>query len=96
MFGKMKELMEMKNQADKIKRELEATDVECEEVRGIKITMNGAQAIKAIDIDPMMLGEKNKEKLQKDLMRSFNGAVKKSQTVAATKMRALMPGLPGF
>ena len=96
MFDKMKQLMEMKKQADQIKRELDAVNVECTDVRGIKITMNGSQDIKSLEIDPSLLGADNKSKLETELLRSFNAAVKKSQMVAAQKMKNLMPGFPGL
>ncbi|VAX37622.1 hypothetical protein MNBD_UNCLBAC01-1640 [hydrothermal vent metagenome] len=93
MFGKMKELMEMKKQADKIKKELDVIFVEVEEVRGIKITINGSQKFKVIDIDEELLSSGNKIRLEKDLLRSINAAVKKSQNTAAQKMQAVMPGM---
>ena len=43
MFDKVKKLMEMKKQADILKKELEATMIEVQETRGIKVVVNGAQ-----------------------------------------------------
>ena len=96
MFDKMKQLMEMKKQTDLIKRELEANNIESEDVRGIKIVMNGAQNIKSVEIEASLLGAENKKKLESDLLRSFNSAVRKSQNLAAEKMKSLMPGFPGL
>lgn len=96
MFDKMKQVMEMKRQADKIKKELEATSVELEEIRGIKIRINGAQKFKSIDIDQSLLDSINKPKFETDLLRSMNAAIKKSQAVAAEKMKSVMPGMPGL
>ena len=96
MFDKMKQLMEMKKQADQIKRELEANSIESEDVRGIKIVINGAQNIKSVEIEPTLLGADNKKRLESDLLRSFNAAVRKSQNLAAEKMKTLMPGFPGL
>ncbi len=95
MFGKMKELMEMKKQADKIKKELDAVDVEVQEVRGITIAINGSQRFRSVSIDDSLLTVSNKAKLEKDLLRSLNAAIQKSQHVAAKKMQAVMPGLGG-
>lgn len=96
MFGKMKELMEMKKQADRIKKELDAAIVEVEEVKGIRIKINGSQIIKDIHIEEDVL-TKGRERIQSDVMRSVNAAIKKSQGLAAEKMRSMMPaGFPGM
>ena len=96
MLDKMKQLMEMKRQADQIKRELDAERVECEDVQGIKIVMNGAQYMQLIEVDESLLNPAAKNQFQKDLLRSVNGAIAKSQQVAAQKMKSMMPGFPGI
>ena len=93
MFDKMKQLMEMKKQADQIKRELDQITVEVNDVQGIRIVVSGAQDFRSLDIDENLLGKENKIRLQSDLQKSINAAVKKSQTAAAQKMAAFMPGL---
>ncbi len=96
MFDKMKQLMEMKKQADQIKRELDASSVEVTEVRGIKIVINGSQDIQSLELDESLLGASNKSRLEGDLKKSLNAAIKKSQMLAAQKMKNLMPGFPGL
>ena len=97
MFDKMKELMEMKKQADQIKRELDAITIEYNDVRSIKIVINGSQDIKSLEIEEGLLNPANKKRLESDLLRSINGAVKKSQQMAAQKMKNLLPGgFPGL
>ncbi len=91
MLDKMKQLMEMKRQADQIKKELDAIVVETEEVRGIRIDITGSQVVRTLRIDPEMIRPENKERLEKDLLRSINAAVKKAQTTAAQKMAQVMP-----
>jgi DNA-binding protein YbaB len=93
MFDKMKQLMEMKGQADRLKKELDAVSLDITEVRGIKITITGSQEIRSIEIDETLLTAANKKRLESDLMRSLNVATKKVQQVAAQKMMAAMPGL---
>mgnify|MGYP001589684834 CR=1 FL=1 len=93
MFDKMKQLMEMKGQADRLKKELDAVTLDITEVKGIKIAITGSQEIRAIDIDESFLVVANKKRLEVDLMRSFNVATKKVQQVAAQKMMAAMPSL---
>lgn len=97
MFDKVKQMMEMKKQADEIKKQLDAIEVEVHEVRGIKIVITGSQTFKSIEIEEKHLGAANKDRFQKDLTRSLNEAIKKSQFQAALKMKALMPqGFPGL
>jgi len=43
MFDKMKNLMELKKQADRIKRELDYMTTEVNTIDGIKIVISGAQ-----------------------------------------------------
>jgi len=93
MFDKMKQLMDMKKQADRLKKELDAVTLDIAEVKGIKIAITGAQEIRSIEIDEMFLSPANKKRLESDLMRSLNAATKKVQQVAAQKMMAAMPGL---
>ncbi len=97
MLGKMKDLMSMKKQADKIKKELDACTVEYDNIRGIKVTINGSQCIKSIEIDEGRINPEFKSRLEQDIMRSINGAIGKSQSVAAKKMKDVMPGgFPGL
>jgi DNA-binding YbaB/EbfC family protein len=96
MFNQMKDLMEMKKQADRLKKELEAVTSEVNEVRGIKIVINGAQHFKSLEIDEGLVDAGNKKRLEADLLRSVNAAIKKSQGLAAQKMKAVMPGFPGM
>ncbi len=96
MFNKMKELMEMKKQADRIKKELDASLVEVNEVSGVKIVVNGSQNFKSLEIDEALVSAGDAKRLEKDILRSVNAAIKKSQDLAARKMRAVMPGLPGM
>ena len=92
MLDKMKQLMEMKRQADVIKRELDAVTVDVQDVRGIRITINGSQNFRSIEIDETLLNAANKARLQAELLRSLNAAIAKSQGVAAQKMKSILPG----
>ena len=96
MFDKMKQMMEMKRQADSIKKELESTFVEVEEINGLRIRISGAQKFKGIEFGEKFLESRDSARLEKDLLRSLNAAIKKSQQVAAEKMKTVMPGFPGM
>jgi DNA-binding protein YbaB len=97
MFDQVKKLMEMKKQADILKKQLEATIIEVQETRGIKVVVNGAQIFQSIDIEESLLNAGNKNRIQMDLLKNMNTAVKRSQQAAANKMKS-MPGfnLPGL
>ena len=97
MFDQVKKLMEMKKQADILKKQLEATIIEVQETRGIKVVVNGAQMFQSIDIEEGLLNAGNKNRIQMDLLKNMNTAVKRSQQAAANKMKS-MPGfnLPGL
>lgn len=96
MFDQMKQMMEMKRQADRIKKELDALIIEANDVSGIDIEITGSQTIRSINIDEDLIKPENKARLEKDLLRSLNAAVKKSQTMAAQKMAGSMPKIPGM
>jgi DNA-binding protein YbaB len=97
MFDQVKKMMELKKQADQLKKELEATIIEVNEVRGIKAVVNGAQIFQSIEIEEGLLTPANKNRVQMDLLRTINNGIKKSQQAAANKMKN-MPGfnLPGM
>lgn len=96
MFDKMKQIMEMKKQADKIKRELDSTSVECDVIKGIKVVINGSQDVRSIEIEDEFFSAQSRQSLEKDLQKAVNAAIKQSQQLAAQKMKEVMPGLPGM
>ncbi|MDP8212460.1 MAG: YbaB/EbfC family nucleoid-associated protein [Candidatus Zapsychrus exili] len=96
MFDKMKQLMEMKKQADQIKRKLDVTDADVNEVSGVKITINGSQCFKSIEIDDSLITIENKKNLQDSILKSLNAAIKASQSLAASEMKGMLPGFPGL
>ena len=87
MFDKMKKLMELKQQADKLKKELEKISIEYNEVRGIKIKLNGAQMFQAIEVEESWFTLQQKARFQTELIKAVNMAIKKSQKEAAIQMQ---------
>ena len=97
MFDKMKGLFEMQKKMQEVKRELENTNFEIQSSDGlVKITMNGAQEIKGIVIKDNF-NEAQRPQLENALKDTFNRAIKRSQEVAAQKMKDVtginLPGL---
>ena len=99
MFDQMKKLMELKKQADNLKRELEKVIIEYNDVRGIKIKLNGAQMFQSIEVEDSWLDPKQKIRFQVEILRAVNMAIKKSQKEAAVQMQKTgglnIPGLMG-
>ena len=97
MFDKMKGLFEMQKKMQEVKRALEDTNFDLQSSDGaVKITMNGSQEIKEIVIKGN-LEESEKARLASSLKDTFNRAIKRSQEVAAQKMKEVtgfnIPGL---
>ena len=97
MLDKMKALFEMQKKMQEIKRELENTNFDIQSSDGlVKITMNGSQEVKEITIKDN-LGESEKARLESSLKDTFNRSIKRSQEVAAQKMKDVtgfnIPGL---
>ena len=97
MFDKMKGLFEMQKKMQEVKRELDNVNFDIQSSDGVvKITMNGAQEIKDVVIKDN-LGELEKSRLAGSLKDTFNRAIKRSQEVAAQKMKEVtgfnIPGL---
>lgn len=90
MLDKMKQMMELKHQADRLKRELDAITVEVSDVPGIRINISGSQEFRSIEIAPDLLGQEKKSDLERQLLRSLNTAIKKAQQTAAQRMAETM------
>ncbi|MDD5729711.1 MAG: YbaB/EbfC family nucleoid-associated protein [Candidatus Omnitrophica bacterium] len=96
MFDKMKALMDMQRKMQDIKRQLENTVFEAESSNGlVKITMNGSQEIKDVKINGDLKTMESLS-LEQAIKDSLFKAIKKSQTVAADKMKEVTGmNLPG-
>ncbi len=97
MFDKMKQLMEMQKKMQEMKRELEAAAFEAASADGtVKVTMNGAQEVNEVKIQAD-LANTEKANLESALKDAYNRAIKRSQALAAEKMKQItgfnIPGL---
>lgn len=81
MFGKLKDLAEMKKQASQMRATLAQEQVEVEN-HGIKIVMSGNQEVISVKINHELTSEDQ----EKYLKEAFNEAVKKVQRLMAQKM----------
>ncbi len=97
MFDKMKALLDMQKKMQEMKLELDNTNFEIQSPDGlVKITMNGSQEVKEISIKGD-LEEIEKANLEKAIKDAFSMAIKRSQDIAAGKMKDItglnLPGL---
>ncbi|HPT07231.1 MAG TPA: YbaB/EbfC family nucleoid-associated protein [Candidatus Omnitrophota bacterium] len=97
MFDKMKQLMDLQKQMQQMKRELDNTyfDVTSSD-NTLTITMNGSQEVRDVVLQRAPQ-ELDKAKLENAIKDAYNRGIKKSQTVAAEKMKGMtglnVPGL---
>lgn len=83
-------MYELQKQARQLKKELKNTHIEAE-VDGVVVIVDGEQEVVSIqfpEAEPL-----NLKKLNESLIKALNKAIKKSQQVAAEKMKPLMGGL---
>jgi DNA-binding protein YbaB len=90
MFGKLKQLKDLRSQAKTMQSVLAEEKVELEK-NGIKLSMNGNMEVTDIKIESD-LSKEEIARISKDL---FNDAVKKTQRIMAKKMQE-MGGFPGL
>ena|SRR3989338_7569429 len=97
MFDKMKAMLDMQKKMQEMKRELENTTFEIISLDGVvKITMTGAQEVKEVSITQDLIGIE-KQILEKAVKDVYNKGIKRSQEVAAEKVKNItgfnIPGL---
>lgn len=91
MFGKMGDAYRLQKQAKKIKKELGNVHV-FSESGGVKVTVTGEQELHSIE----WVGEGEQpsfDVMSKHIILAGNKALKKSQEVAAERMKEVMGGL---
>lgn len=87
MFDKMKQLYELKKQADQMKKELEAEVIEVQH-GDVKVKVNAAQKILNLDFPSDIDHDK--------LRDAVNKANEEAQKIAAKKMQGMMGGMGGL
>lgn len=94
MFNKLKQIQDLKSQANQIKKALAEETVEGSGSWGkVKITMDGNQEVKKVEIADDLLGDK--AKLESAILEATNDSIKKVQKVMAQKM-SQFGGFPGL
>jgi nucleoid-associated protein EbfC len=98
MFDKIKQIQQLKEQADQMKQLLAQETVQADAAHGkVSIVMNGNQEIVGLSIDNEMLRPEKKDETEKAIKEAANEAIQKSQRVMAQKIQGLgglnLPGL---
>jgi DNA-binding protein YbaB len=95
MFEKIKDIYSLQKQAKEVKKELKNTHVEAE-VDGVVAVVDGEQEI--ISIVFTQDENVNWKRLAENTVKALNKGIKKSQQIAAEKMKPIMGGLniPGL
>lgn len=94
MFNKLKQIKDLKSQANQIKNALSGETAEGVGAWGkVKITMDGNQEVKKVEISDELLSDKNK--LESAVAEATNDAIKKIQRIMAQKMSEF-GGFPGL
>jgi len=105
-MNKLKDLYQLQKQAKQIREKLQNTHIEAE-IEGVKVVVDGQQEIVKVQISDSACEEahkdnfKNKKKLEENLVKALNKAVKRSQQIGAEEMKGVMGdmglgGLPGM
>ncbi|MFH1047185.1 MAG: YbaB/EbfC family nucleoid-associated protein [Patescibacteria group bacterium] len=98
MFNKLKQVKDLRDKAKQLQSMLAEEKVEGTAAWGkVKINMDGNQTVLGVEIDPELLKESERTKLQEAVKDAFNDATKKAQRRMIEKMKASgdlnVPGL---
>lgn len=90
-------MYQLQKKAKQIKKDLANLHIEAE-FEGVTVIINGEQEVIEVKIADELMAPENKMKLEKALLTAFNKAIKKSQEIAAERMRDVMGdmGIPGL
>jgi len=95
----MRQAQQMQESMQKAQAELANVEVTGESGGGmVKVTMNGKHEVRAVRIDPKMMGD-DKDMLEDLMAAAVNDAVHKVEARVQEKMSGLMAGMqlpPGF
>ncbi|MBU1203014.1 YbaB/EbfC family nucleoid-associated protein [Patescibacteria group bacterium] len=88
MFNKLKQYNDLRKQASTLKSAMAQETVEVEN-RAVKLTMDGNQDIKSLDIKEEYLSKDKKSELEKEIINAISDAIKKVQRKMAMKMQEM-------
>ena len=98
-LDRLNQARELKSKLDKAQKELSNTIVEASSGKGaVKVTMDGQQNIKSLEISPKVIDPEKPELLEELVLKAVSEALAKSQKAAAKQLTGLTGGLkiPGL
>ena len=98
-LDRLNQARELKSKLDKAQKELSHTIVEASSGKGaVKVTMDGQQNIKSLEISPKVIDPEKPELLEELVLKAVSEALAKSQKAAAKQLTGLTGGLkiPGL
>jgi len=97
MLNKLKQFKDIREQAKTLQNTLSQESVTVKE-GGVTLVMDGNLSVKTLDIAEDMLTPAKKEKLQKEIIKAYEEAMKKMQRIMAMKMKEMggLPSIPGL
>lgn len=92
-FSKARDMYTLQRQAKTAKKELKNIHIEAE-VEGIIVTVTGEQEFISLKIsepvwNDLKIQEYGKKRLEENLLKTLNKAMKKAQEIASTKMKGV-------
>ncbi len=85
----LKQMRELKAQAEAMQKQLSAIVVEADSGHGaVKVSINGSQKVLSVKIDPKAMDPNKPEKLESLVVQAVNDGIVKAQKTAAKQMMA--------
>jgi hypothetical protein len=85
----LKQMRELKAQAEVMQKQLSAIVVEADSGHGaVKVSVNGSQKVLSVKIDPKAMDPNKPERLENLVVQAINDAIVKAQKTAAKQMMA--------
>jgi len=91
----MKKAQKMKEELDRVQKELASREVEASSGGGmVSVTVTGSREITSITIDPSVIDPDEREMLQDLILAAVNEAMRKSMEMMQEETSRIMGGLP--
>ncbi len=83
------QMRELKAQAETMQKQMAAIVVDVDSGHGaVKVSVNGAQKVLSIKIDPKVIDPEKADKLENLVLQAVNDGIQKAQKTAAKQMMA--------
>ena len=95
LAGMLKQASQMQQNMEEMQAKLAATEVEGAAGAGmVRVVLNGKGEMRAVRIDPKLVGEGDVEMLQDLILAAHNDAKRKAEAANSEEMQKLTAGLP--